>query len=129
MNEKQELFHTINLKVATALLTLGFEKVTISKIVRADGKESVVFWFNAANADGLRADTVLDGMTRGGDALAEKDPENPINYMRVFAHNRDELVADIHKTPRMVEVAKDGRRVLIAETASEETKRKIAEML
>lgn len=127
--QKQELFHTTNLKAATALLTMGFEKVCISKVRRDDGKESIVFWFNAENAEGMKAATVYNGMTKGGEKLAKSDPENPINYMRCFASNRDELVADIQQTPRMVEIQKDGRRALIAETASDETKRQIAEMI
>ena len=124
-----ELFHTTNLKVATALLTLGFEKVTISKMTRADGQNSIVFWFAGTNADGLKARDVFHGMTKGGEALARKEPEHIVNYLRCYANNRDELIADIHNTPEMVVIEKDGQKIAINKNASEEMKRQIAEMI
>lgn len=127
--DRTELFHTPNVKAATALLTLGFEKVAISKIRRTDGKDSIVFWFKGKNAAGESASAVHHGMTKGGEALMKSDPEHVVNYLRCYAHNRDELIADIHKTPRMVVVEHNGRKAAISENASEETKRKIAEML
>lgn len=129
MNEKIALFHTTNLKAATALLTLGFEKVTITSITRTDGQASIVYWFKATNDQGLSASAVHLGMTKGGEALAKKEPENVINYLRCFASNRDELIADIHKTPKMIMIEKDGQKIGISENASEETKRQIAEMI
>ena len=129
MTDKMELFHTTNLKVATALLTLGFEKVTISKMTRADGQNSIVFWFTGTNADGLKARDVFHGMTKGGEALARKEPEHIVNYLRCYANNRDELIADIHNTPDMVVIEKDGQKIAISKNASEEMKRQIAEMI
>ena len=129
MTDRMELFHTTNLKVATALLTLGFEKVTISKMTRADGQNSIVFWFAGTNADGIKARDVLHGMTKGGEALARKEPEHIVNYLRCYANNRDELIADIHNTPDMVVIEKDGQKIAISKNASEETKRQIAEMI
>lgn len=129
MTDRTELFHTINIKVATALLTLGFEKVTITSLTRPDGSSSIVFWFNGTNAEGLKARDVFHGMTKGGEALAKKDPENVINYLRCYASNRDELIADIHNTPKMVVIEKDGQKIAISATASEDTKRQIAEMI
>jgi hypothetical protein len=129
MTDKQELFHTTNIKVATALLTLGFEKITISSMTRSDGQNSIVFWFAGTNAEGLKAATVHYGMTKGGQALAIKEPENIINYLRCYAHNRDELITDIHKTPKMVVIEKDGQKIAISASASEETKRQISEMI
>ena len=129
MTDRMELFHTTNLKVATALLTLGFEKVTISKMTRADGQNSIVFWFTGTNADGLKARDVFHGMTKGGEALARKEPEHIVNYLRCYATNRDELIADIHNTPEMVVIEKDGQKIAINKNASEETKRQIAEMI
>ena len=129
MTDRMELFHTTNLKVATALLTLGFEKVTISKMTRADGQNSIVFWFTGTNADGLKARDVFHGMTKGGEALARKEPEHIVNYLRCYANNRDELIADIHNTPEMVVIEKDGQKIAINKNASEETKRQIAEMI
>jgi hypothetical protein len=129
MTDRTELFHTTNIKVATALLTLGFDKITISSMTRTDGQNSIVFWFAGSNAEGLKAADVFHGMTKGGQALARKDPENVINYLRCFAGNRDELIADIHNTPEMVVIEKDGQKIAISKTASEETKRQIAEMI
>ena len=129
MTDRMELFHTTNLKVATALLTLGFEKVTISKMTRADGQNSIVFWFAGTNADGIKARDVFHGMTKGGEALARKEPEHIVNYLRCYANNRDELIADIHNTPEMVVIEKDGQKIAINKNASEETKRQIAEMI
>jgi hypothetical protein len=129
MTNRTELFHTTNLKTATALLTLGFEKITISSLTRADGKDSIVFWFAGTNAEGLKAATVFHGMTKGGEALARKEPEHIVNYLRCYANNRDELIADIHNTPKMVVIEKDGQKIAISATASEEMKRQIAEMI
>lgn len=129
MTDKLTLFHTTSVKVATALLTLGFEKITISSMTRTDGATSIVFWFADANAEGLKASAVYNGMTKGGLALARSEPENVINYLRCALNNRDELIADIHATPKMVVIEKDGRKVAISENASEETKRQIAEMI
>lgn len=125
----KQLFYTTNIKVATALVTLGFEKTSISKTRRADGKESIVFWFEPENADGMDAAAVMDGMTKGGRKLSKDDPENPINYMREFAFNRDELISDIKNTPRMIVMKIGGHDVMISENASPETRAKMAEMI
>ena len=129
MTDRMELFHTTNLKVSTALLTLGFEKITVSKMTRADGQNSIVFWFAGTNADGIKARDVFHGMTKGGEALARKEPEHIVNYLRCYANNRDELIADIHNTPEMVVIEKDGQKIAISKNASEQTKRQIAEMI
>lgn len=125
----QELFHTTNLKTATALVTLGFEKLQTSIIIRTDGKESMVFWFKPTNPDGLAALAVYHGMTKGGDALAKSDPENVVNYLRTYAANRDELVSEIRNTPRQVEVKNGDRSALISENATEDQKRALAKIL
>jgi hypothetical protein len=129
MTDKLELFHTTNIKVATALLTLGFEKITISSMTRTDGQTSIVFWFTGTNAEGLKAATVHHGMTKGGEALARKEPENIVNYLRCYAGNRDELIADVKHTPKMVVIEKDGQKIAVSATASDEMKRQIAEMI
>jgi hypothetical protein len=129
MTDKLELFHTTNIKVATALLTLGFEKITISSMTRTDGQTSIVFWFAGTNAEGMKAATVHHGMTKGGEALARKEPENIVNYLRCYAGNRDELIADVKHTPKMVVIEKDGQKIAVSATASDEMKRQIAEMI
>lgn len=128
MNQ-QELFHTANLKAACALLTLGFKKETWTRTVRADGQESTIYWFASRNAEGLSAEAVHDGMTKGGDSLAMTDPENVINYLRAFAANRDELIKDIRSTPKLVVIEANGRTFALPENASDETKRKFAAIL
>lgn len=127
--EKQRLFHTTSVKVATALLTLGFQKLAISRMKRSQNRETVVFWFSPTNAEGITASSVCKGMTAGADVLMRKDPENVINYLRCALANRDELIADIHNTPRMIVIEKDGRTVAISENASEATKKSIADMI
>jgi hypothetical protein len=132
IQERQELFFTSNLKAATALVTLGFERndpFTV-RTLRSDGQESTVFWFRPVNAEGLRAQDVFHGMTKGGDELMRKDPENVINYLRVFAANRDQMIAEIRNTPRLVTIElPDGRRVAIPETATKEQRQAILERM
>lgn len=127
----QDLFHTMNLKVAAALATMGFEanNPPVLRIVRDDGVESVQFWFEATNNRGEKAMDIAKGMTKGGDALNKSDPENVINYMRCFAQNRDEMVSLIKNTPRQIEVKNGGRKMLLSENASDDAKRKAAAML
>ena len=128
-HERVELFHTTNLKTATALITLGFTKLQTSITVRTDGKESMVFWFKPTNDAGLQAATVYHGMTKGGESLSKSDPENVVNYLRAYAANRDELVSEIRNTPRMVEVRNGDKSALIPENATEEQKRNVAKLL
>jgi len=125
----QKLFHTTNLKAATALLTLGFNKVALSRMLRKDGKESIVYWFDATNKEGVDANGVFEGMTTKGEELMRKDPESIVNYLRCYAANRDELIADIKATPRMVVIEKDGREIAISEAASDEIKSQIASII
>lgn len=125
----QKLFYTTNLKAATALLTMGFKKVALTRMVRRDGKESIVYWFDAINDEGTQANVIYEGMTTGGDALMKKDPGSVVNYMRCFASNRDELIADIKATPRMAIIEKDGKKIAISENATEATKKAIAAMI
>jgi hypothetical protein len=49
--------------------------------------------------------------------------------MRTALFNRDELVDLIRNTPRDVVIERNGRRIAIRETASEETKKKFAALL
>lgn len=127
----QELFHTMNIKVAAALATMGFEASSppVTRIVREDGIESTLFWFEGSNDRGEKAMDIANWMTKGGDALNKSDPENVINYMRCFAQNRDEMVGLIKNAPRQIEVKNGGRKMLLSENASDETKRKSAAIL
>ena len=132
MNDRQELFHTTNLKAATALVTLGFEmnrSQPVTRTVRSDGQESTVFWFYPENAEGEKAATVFYGMTKGGEALNAKDPENIVNYLRAYASNRDEMISLIRNTKRDIIIETNGRHVSIRESASEKTKDSISKMI
>jgi hypothetical protein len=127
---QKEMFSTINLKVATALLTLGFKKITLTTIRQHDGKESRVFWFEGTNSRGDKAETISHLFTRGVEQLKANDPEGVLYHLYAYAHNRDELIKDVYAAPRMVEiVTPEGRRLMIAENASEETRQKVAAMI
>ena len=125
--ENSRLFHTTNLKAATALATMGFKphQPPVTRIVREDGKESVVFWFEAQNDKGENASSVYRGMTKEADVLNEKDPENVINYLRSYAANRDVYVEIIRNTPRYVELESNGKRISIREDATDEQREAI----
>jgi hypothetical protein len=132
IRDSEQYFYTPNLKVATALVTLGFlpkMPCPITRTVRSDGRESTVFWLDAVNAKGQRAEDVFTGMTKGGEALNESDPENPINYIRAALANRDVLVDWIRNTPRRIEVEIKGRRLLVREDATDADKKEIIQNL
>jgi hypothetical protein len=126
-----KLFQTINLKAAVALATLGFKpnNPPVTRIVRQDGKESTVFWFDCINDKGQDASEVYRAMTKDGEELERKDPENPINYIRAALANRDVLVELIRDTPRIIEIERDGKKIAISEKASLETKKEMSAFL
>ena len=126
-----KLFQTINLKAAVALATLGFKPniPPVTRIVRQDGKESTVFWFDGINDKGQEASEVYRAMTKDGEDLEKRDPENPINYIRSALANRDVLVELIRNTPRIVEIERNGKKIAISENASMETKKSISKLL
>jgi hypothetical protein len=127
--DKEEFFYTANLKVATALATLGFRPKypnPVTRIVRADGKESTVFWFDCLNADGMKAEKVHHWMTKGGEELEREQPEHIVNYLRAYAANRDALVDIIRATPRQIVIEAKGKRIAVREDASPEDRAEIA---
>lgn len=128
IKQQEEYFYTANLKVATALVTLGFAPKMpnpITRTIRSDGRESTVFWFDATNKDGMQADEVFKGMTKGAEDIEKVDPENPINYIRAALQNREVLVDWIRATPQRVEVEIKGKKLLIRRDASEEDKKRL----
>lgn len=130
MKPNQKLFHTMNLMVADILLTYGFELVTFTHIVRADGKQSKEFWFNATSDKcEFDAERVAAFVTTKHEELEKTNKEHPLLWMRAALVNRNQLLQIIKDAPRMVEVTNGSRRVLISENASAETRRQIAEML
>jgi len=126
-----KLFQTINLKAAVALATLGFKpnNPPVTRIVRQDGKESTVFWFDCINDKGQDASEVYRAMTKDGEELERKDPENPICYIRAALANRDVLVELIRDTPRIIEIERDGKKIAISEKASIKTKKEMSAFL
>lgn len=132
IKQQEEYFYTANLKVATALVTLGFAPKMpspITRTIRSDGRESTVFWFDATNKDGMQADAVFKGMTKGAEDIEKADPENPINYIRAALQNREVLVDWIRATPQRVEVEIKGKKLLIRRDASEEDKKRLIKYL
>jgi hypothetical protein len=144
MNEKQEWFNTMNLKAATSIATLGVEKRATCRVVRADGKESTVFWFGESKGEIPSAEHINHWTTKGH--LEIEDAESLLMsqlnkdqrqlfykavcyYLYCSSHTRDNLISEIKQIPRMIEITNGSRRALIAENASDETKRKIASML
>jgi len=127
-----ELFHTSNLKLAVALATLGFDphEAPVTRQVRGDGNETTVFWFKGSHpSTGESAFDVFQNFTKRAEFFAESNPEHPLNYMRSYADNRDEFIDLIRNTPRDVVIERNGRRIAIRETASDETKKKFAALL
>jgi len=120
----------MNIMVATCLMSYGFKLITYTHIRRADGKESKEFWFSATSPKcAFDAETVAQYATTRHEELEAKDIEHPILWMRAALMNRNQLVEIIKQSPRMVEIHSNGRKILISETASEETKRQIAAMI
>ena len=68
-------------------------------------------------------------MTKDGEELERKDPENPINYIRAALANRDVLVELIRDTPRIIEIERDGKKIAISEKASIQTKKEMSAFL
>jgi len=143
---QKRLFHTTNLKVATALATFGFTKTPSSQTKRDDGSDSIVYWFDAKGPDGLVAQPIYHDMTKGAEALGKADHEKQLvdqltsaqkdlfykavtNYLRCYAASRDELIAEIRAMPRRVEIKKGENTALISEFASEETKKTVSKLL
>lgn len=133
----------MNIMVADILMTYGFKLVTYTSIVRTDGKESKEFWFESKSKEcqvpitpldrerkhWSQADYVAHYVTKGADEIKAVDPEHPVLWMRAALMNRNQLVTIVKAAPRMVEITNGSRRALIAENATEETKRKVAAML
>ena len=120
----------MNLSVASILMTYGFKFVTFTHIIRADGRESKEFWFEAQSPEcPLKAGEVAYYATKGHEDMLSKDKESPVLWMRGALMNRSTLVEIVKTSPRMVEISNGSRKALIAETASEETKRQVAAML
>jgi hypothetical protein len=131
-NDKESYFYTANIKVATALATMGFamkQPEPVTRMVRPDGKESTVFWFDELSTTGAKARDVVLGMTKEADALDSSDPENPINYIRAALLNRDTLVDLVHSTPRRIIIERNGKRIAIREDATDADKKNLATKL
>jgi len=120
----------MNIMVASVLMTYGFKFITFTHIIRGDGRESKQFWFEAQSPEcPMKAGEVAYYATKGHSDLASKDKENPVLWMRGVLMNRNTMIEIVKNSPRMIEISNGSRKALIAETASEETKRQVAAML
>lgn len=130
MKQKQELFHTMNLMVFSMLLSYGFKLIGYTKIIRADGKISNDFWFEGSceNCE-FSAEKVAYYATTGTEELRKKSPDHPILWMKNALLYRNDGVGIIKNAEPLVEIRKGERTALVPASASEETKRKISEML
>ena len=127
----EEYYHTTNLKAAVALATSGFKLKSppISRMVRNDGRESTVFWFESLNDKGQSADSVFRAVTTEADMLNERDPENPLNYIRAALMNRDVFAQLIRETPRYVVVETNGKRIAIREDATDQDRKTMSKRI
>ena len=87
------------------------------------------FWFEGENDKGQDASQIYRQMTKEGDELEAKDPENPLCYIRAALANRDVLVDIIRNTPRLIEIEHNGKRIAISENASDKTKQEMTRFL
>ena len=130
--EKTAYTYTQNIKAAAALMTLGFkfkEGSPCVRVHRADGKESSAYWFEEHGPKGQRASQIIHWMTKGHEDLEKSDPEHPVNYIRAAFANRETAI-DLHeKTPRMVEIQRNGKTLFLAENADEATRKKFSSLL
>jgi|Laugresu1bdmlbsd_1035121.scaffolds.fasta_scaffold00891_9 hypothetical protein len=124
--------YTSNIKAAAALMSLGFEFKEGSpcvRIHREDGKETSSYWFKEHGPKGERASQIIYWMTKGHAELEARDPEHPVNYIRAAFANRETAI-DLHKkTPRLVEIKRNGKTLYLSENASEETRKKFGSLL
>lgn len=120
----------MNLMVFSMLQAYGFKFIGYSKIIRADGKISNDFWFEAScdNCE-FNAEKVAFYATNGTEELRKKSPDHPILWMKNALLYRNDGVAIIKNAEPLVEVRKGDRSALVPASASDETKRKISEML
>jgi hypothetical protein len=128
-----DLFHTVNLKLASALLTLGwnlYEQEPVTRIVNPDQTETTRFFFLSRHPEtGASAFEVFKNFEKHAEVFATADPEHPLNYIRAALYNRDELVGLVKRTHRMVSIHRNGKRIAISEHADAETKQKLAKFI
>ena len=127
------IFSTRDLKLATILTTLGFEFETptapVTRVTRDSGHESTVFHFLANHpATGQPANDVMRSFARG-DELLESEPESPIAYMLAALRNRDALVGVVKRTPRQVDLERNGTSSSISENATPEDRARFAKFI
>lgn len=127
------VFSTRDLKLATILLTLGFEPenpaAPATRIRRDSGEESTVFHFLANHpTTGQQANAVMEQF-RDSDAFLEKNPEHPVSYIIAALRNRDALVTVVKSTPRQLVFERNGKIVSISENATEADKKRFAKFL
>jgi hypothetical protein len=126
------VFSTRDLKLATILLTLGFEPenpaAPATRIRRDSGEETTVFHFLASSPTGQQANQVMEWF-RDADIFLEKNPDHPVAYILAALRNRDTLVSVVKATPRQLVFERNGKIVSISENATEADKKRFAKFL
>ena len=127
------VFSTRDLKLATILLTLGFEPenpaAPATRIRRDSGEESTVFHFLANHpTTGQQAKAVMEQF-RKGEQFVEQNPDDPAAIALAALLNRDTLVTVVKSTPRQLVFERNGKIVSISENATEADKKRFAKFL
>jgi hypothetical protein len=133
MQQSLDLFHTTNIKLAAALVTLGwnlYEAEPVTRLVNDDNTETTRFFFHSRHPEsGHSAFDIFQKFDKQAEVFNSTDPEHPLNYIRAALFNRDELVGLVKRTARLVTISRNGKRIAISERADDETKKKFARFL
>jgi hypothetical protein len=133
MSKPLAIFSTRDLKLATVLLTLGWNPENTSapatRIKRESGDESTVFHFLANHPEsGQRADDIMKAFS-AGDEWLDANPEHPAAYAIAALRNRDSLLTVVKRTPRQVVFERNGKIISISENATDADKKRFAKFI
>jgi hypothetical protein len=127
------LFHTTSIKLAAALVTLGwnlYEDEPVTRLVNEDKSETTRFFFHAPHPEtGQSAFDIFTKFDKQAEVFNATDPDHPLNYIRAALLNRDELIGLVKRTARLVTISRNGKRIAISERADAETKKNFARFL
>lgn len=118
------LYLTNDISLACALITMGHNlKENESCVIEENGKSEVNFIFDDTNG------VVSADARKWKDGLDKMNPEEPLAYLRAYAHNRNRLLDEIKKSIPMVRVRYGSKVLLYPKNASADQKRKIMSKL
>lgn len=133
MHQPLDLFHTTSIKLAAALVTLGwnlYEAEPVTRLVNEDKSETTRFFFQSRHPEtGESAFDIFTKFDKQAEVFNSTDPEHPLNYIRSALLNRDELIGLVKRTHRLVTISRNGKRIAISERADAETKKNFARFL